>query len=130
MNISYWKVVFRSIKGSIVRFVAILSIIALGVGFFSGLKVTMPSFMLTGDKYIRDHALFDYRLISTIGFTDEDIDKIKTTEGVRACEGAFFADTFASRFRAGNTQKDEIIDVVRFHTITEGVNVLELEEGR
>lgn len=130
MNISYWKVVFRSIKGSIVRFVAILSIIALGVGFFSGLKVTMPSFMLTGDKYIRDHALFDYRLISTIGFTDEDIDKIKTTEGVRACEGAFFADTLASRFRAGNTQKDEIIDVVRFHTITEGVNILELEEGR
>ncbi len=130
MNLSYWKVVFRSIKGSLVRYLAILAIIGLGVGFFSGLKVTMPSFMLTGDRYIKKYQLFDYRVLSTVGFTREDIEKIKDQDGIRAAEGSFFSDTLASRLKKGKTNKDDIVNVVRFHTLTSGVNELDIIEGR
>ena len=130
MNLSYWKVVFRSIKGSLVRFIAILAIIALGVGFFSGLRVTMPSFMCTGDKYIKEHELFDFRLISTIGFTKEDIEEISSVEGIRACRGAVFKDALAVTMSQDSSEEPVGYDVVRFHTLTAGVNDLEVEEGR
>ena len=50
------------------RYLAILAIIALGVGFFSGLKVTKPGMVETGNKYLREHNFYDFRLLSSIGF--------------------------------------------------------------
>ncbi len=130
MKRSYWKIVFRCIKGSLMRYLAILSIIALGVGFFAGLKSTMPAFFATGDKYVRDQALFDYRLLSTVGFADEDVEKIDEIEGVRACEGATFQDGLITRQKNKDEGKEDLVYVVRFHTITENVNKLDLIEGR
>ena len=112
------------------RYLAILSIIALGVGFFAGLKSTMPAFFATGDKYVRDQALFDYRLLSTVGFADEDVEKIGGIAGVRACEGATFQDGLITRQKNKDEGKEDLVHVVRFHTITENVNILDLIEGR
>ena len=112
------------------RYLAILAIIALGVGFFAGLKSTMPAFIATGDKYVREQALFDYRVLSTIGFDDSDVEKISELSGVRACEGAVFYDGLVQRLEEGNTEKDEDVEVVRFHSLTESVNCPNLVEGR
>ena len=56
------KTVFREIKGSMGRYLAILSIIALGIGVFTGLKACKPSMIETVSGYVTDHALFDFRL--------------------------------------------------------------------
>ncbi len=112
------------------RYLAILAIIALGVGFFSGLKSTMPAFLATGDKYVRNQALFDYRILSNIGFDDGDVKKIGDLIGVRACEGAVFQDALVTRQKNRIEGKEDIVSVVRFHTITEYVNKLDLIEGR
>ena len=45
------KDVFREIKNSRNRFISIFAIIALGAGFFAGLKVTYPDMLATMDKY-------------------------------------------------------------------------------
>ena len=50
----YVKTILRSIRMTLPRFIAIFAIIALGVGFFAGLKVTTPSFVATADKYVDD----------------------------------------------------------------------------
>ena len=84
---AYWKTVFRSIKNSFARFAAILAIIALGVGFYSGLSLTMPCFLKTGDRFVGDHDLYDLRLISTIGFDDEDIEMMGTLLGHTVTSG-------------------------------------------
>ena len=62
----------REIRGTLGRFLAILGIVALGVGFFAGLKVTQPSMLLTGSEYAEATALYDLRLISTLGLTEEE----------------------------------------------------------
>ena len=62
----YWKLILRSIKDSLPRFLAIFAIICLGVGFFSGLKATTPSFYRTAEEYINGQNMYDFRLISTI----------------------------------------------------------------
>ncbi|MBR3247295.1 MAG: FtsX-like permease family protein [Clostridiales bacterium] len=105
------------------RFIAIFAIIALGVGFFAGLKITTPSMIVTGDKYTKDLALFDFKFLSTIGFTDDDISELgKRTNCV--VEGAYSADCSAY---LGDSKS---ADTVRFLSITDKVNRIRLETGR
>ena len=129
MKKSYWKIVFRCIKGSLMRYLAILAIIALGVGFFAGLKSTMPAFLTTGDKYVKEQALFDFRILSTVGFDEDDAKEIADLPGVRSAEAAVYKDGIVSRKNAQDEEK-ELVSVVRFHTMTEEVNKLDLIEGR
>ncbi len=46
MNRYNLRMLRRSIQGSMGRFLAILAIVALGVGFFAGLKSSQPSLSL------------------------------------------------------------------------------------
>lgn len=119
----YTKTVLRSIRLTLPRFIAIFAIIALGVGFFAGLKVTTPSFVYTANKYTNDNAMFDFKLLSTIGFTDEDIEEIaKQTNCV--VEGAYSSDCVAV------LGERDSASTVRFLSITQNVNKLTLESGR
>ena len=76
----------REIKETIGRFLALLLIIALGVGFFAGLKVTDPAMRTSMNDYLTDRAFFDFRLVSTLGFEGEDIEYIKNHINARAVE--------------------------------------------
>ena len=88
MKQAFRKNIFRTIKKSLGRYMAILAIIALGVGFFSGLKVSKPSMMKTGQEYVRLQNMYDYRLISTWGFEQEEMEQIAKLDGVKLAEGA------------------------------------------
>ena len=119
----YAKIILRSIKMTLPRFLAIFAIIALGVGFFAGLKVTTPSFVYTVDQYSKEYSMFDFKLLSTIGFKDEDIGELTKRTGC-VVEGAYTVDCSAF---LGN---DATSDTVRFLSITNNVNKLKLEAGR
>lgn len=54
MNRSILKNTLRSISKTKGRFLAIFAIIALGSGFFAGVKVTSPDMKLTADTYYKD----------------------------------------------------------------------------
>ena len=82
MKNSLFKSTFREIRGSFGRWIAILAIVALGVGFFSGLKTCKEAFLKTGDTYLDEHVFFDYCLISTLGLEDEDIEALRDIKGV------------------------------------------------
>jgi putative ABC transport system permease protein len=120
----YWKLIFRSIKGSLPRFLAIFAIICLGVGFFTGLKATTPSFYKTAEEYITDTNLYDFRLISTIGFDEDDITRLKASTGADVCTGSVFCDAVVGM------SGEEDLFTVRFQSITEGVNEVTLTAGR
>ena len=51
MKKNYWKMVFRTVKGSFSRFLAIFLITALGVGFLVGLLCTSPDIRSSVDDY-------------------------------------------------------------------------------
>lgn len=119
----YAKTILRSIRMTLPRFLAIFAIIALGVGFFAGLKVTTPSFVATADKYTKDYAMFDFKLLSTIGFTDDDIEELASRTSC-VVEGAYSADCSAYLGESLSA------DTVRFISITENVNKIKMESGR
>lgn len=113
---------FREIKKSFGRYFAILAIIALGVAFFSGLKITQSVMVHSADVYLKDLQFYDYRLVSTLGFTEENVEALAEKEDVRAAEGAISAEILYKD--AGENER-----VIKMHSITKKVNKLKLVAG-
>ena len=51
VNKTYGKSIFRTIRSSLSRFLAILAIVALGVGFFAGLLSSPVDMRISADYY-------------------------------------------------------------------------------
>lgn len=117
------KTAFREIKTSLGRYLAILAIIALGVGFFAGLRVTRTAMISTANHYLKDLAMFDDRILSTLGWTEEDVDAFRKLDGVSAAEGARSADVLC----VGEDGSDMVL---KAHSLTQQVNRLSLQAGR
>ena len=123
MRKAFHKNIFRTIKKSLGRYMAIFAIIALGVGFFTGLKASKPAMMKTGQEYIEDQNLFDYRLLSTWGFDETETAAIGKLQGVQTAEGAVWED-FIYKDAEG---KESCLKAL---SITEQVNQLTVTAGR
>ena len=89
---AFHKDVLRAITHSWSRFLALFVIVALGAGFYSGLRTTAPNMRATADAYYDDTRFFDVRLVSTFGFTDDDVEAIRATEGVGSVMAGYSAD--------------------------------------
>ena len=68
---------FKSIHRTRRRFISILVMAFLGVGFYAGLVATSPDMLDSLDKYVDTSNLYDVSIVSTLGLTDEDVDKVK-----------------------------------------------------
>ncbi len=122
MNRCTFRMLLRSIRRSLGRYLAILAIVALGVGFFAGLKSSYPAMRGTADGYLRRQHFHDFRLLSSLGFSREDEQAFARLEGVAQAEGACFADAFAL-FEGKR-------DVYHWQTLPRRVDVPVLVAGR
>ena len=113
---------FKEIIKGFKRFLSILLIVLLGVGFFAGIKATSPDMKLTLDSYFDDKNVFDVQIISTLGLTSSDIDELKKLELIENAEGTYQTDSIV-------TVGDEQF-VVKIESITNDINELELTNGR
>ena len=118
-----WRTTLREIRATLGRFMAILSIIALGVGFFAGIRSTMPDMQATVEHFFQDGNLFDYRLVSTIGWEEQDVADLRKQEHVRYAEGSHTLDVICEG-------EDETGFVLKTHSIPTNINLLQLTEGR
>ena len=65
--------IFRKIKGNYKRFISLLCMSFLGVGFFAGIKSVGPDMIKTLDEFYDTHEVYDIEVVSTLGLTDKDI---------------------------------------------------------
>ncbi len=70
-----------------------MAIVALGISFFVGIKSASPDMRNTANEYFISQNLLDISVISTIGFTADEVEKIKEIDGVDQVEPVKFADT-------------------------------------
>ena len=113
----------REIRGTFGRFFAIFAIIALGVGFFSGIRITTPVMVHTVDKFYNEHHFFDYRAVSTLGYEEEDVERLRQENDALFAEGAHARDVILEN-ENGDTA------VYRVLSLTKEINTLFLREGR
>lgn len=116
------RTTFREIKGSLGRYLAILLIIALGVGFFAGIKVTKEAMVTTLKEDLDSKNFFDYRILSATLFNSEDVSRFKSLADVNIAEGSIQSDVIVKG------SQDEV--VLTAHMITENLNKIELKSGR
>lgn len=123
MKSNIWKSTFREIKQSFGRFMAIFAITALGVSLFSGLKVIQPAMVKTTDEYFKEKEFYNYRVLSNLGFEQEDLEYLAVQEDVRRAEGIVTFDMLCSL-------EDESEKVVKIYNVPESINDIELLYGR
>lgn len=97
MKNALFKDTFREIRHSLSRFLSIFAIVALGTGFFAGVKATCPDMKITADKYFHDYNLMDIRLVSTMGFNKNDIDAVKKISGINGVSADYSMDAVTER---------------------------------
>lgn len=122
MTPTLWKNIFREIWQSKGRFLSILAIVALGVGFFAGVKGASPTMLKTAEKYYLDSSLMDIRLISTVGFDKNDIKAMEKVDGVTKVAAGYMLDVMVDTDRSA--------EVYRLHSVDSSMNKLNVKDGR
>lgn len=89
MHAAFRKDILRTIKGNLKRFVAIVVITILGTAVFSGLKAGCDDLRTAADDFYDRQQLFDMRVLSTLGITQDDVDTLAGIEGVAHAEGGY-----------------------------------------
>ena len=92
MTRSYRKNIRRTFKHTKSRFIAIFSIIALGVGFLAGLNATPVDMKESMEAYMDDANFYDIRIVSTLGLTDDDVSALSAIDGVKDVQPAYNTD--------------------------------------
>ncbi len=77
----------------------------------------------TVENYLENHAFYDLRLLSTLGFEQEDVELFEQKEDVEAAEGGLSFDIIY-RMEGGNQ------GVARVYSLAERVNTVKLVAGR
>ena len=88
--------ILRTMAGSSKRFVALATICALGVTMLVGLKVACIDLRASADRFFDSQDLFDVRIQSTLGLTDEDVAALSELDGVDVAEGGYTETVYAS----------------------------------
>ena len=113
-----YKLSFTKMRKNIGRFLSVLFIVALGVGFFAGLRETTPDIETTLDNYYDEHNLMDFKIVSTGGLTEDDVTSLKELENVEKVIPSYSVDVLISG------------EEIRVHAIEEEINNVALKEGR
>lgn len=84
--------IIREMRHSFGRFFSTMAIVAIGTAFFAGVKASIPDMKYTADQYYKAYNLMDIRLVSTMGFTDEDVEAIRAVDGLEGVMPAYSMD--------------------------------------
>ena len=82
----------KEIKNTYKRFISILLMAFLGVGFFAGLRAASPDMIDTIDQFYEDNQVYDIQILSTLGLTEADIEELAKVDEVDKVTGSYETD--------------------------------------
>ena len=121
MKKALFKDSVKEIKNTYKRFLSILLMAFLGVGFFAGLRASSPDMVDTIDDYFNSHNVYDVEVLSTLGLTSKDIDELSKVENISEVVGTYETDA---------TMQVENKELVAKVMCVENINKPELIEGK
>ena len=113
---------FKEIIKTRRRFISIMIMAFLGVGFFAGLTASSPDMLDSLDSYTDNNNMYDIRIVSTLGLTDEDISAIKNIDEVENVYGIQTKDSLATI-----SDKENVCKVIEYN---ENINTPEIIYGK
>lgn len=79
----------KEIKNTYKRFISILLMAFLGVGFFAGMRAASPDMVDTIDQYYKKNQVYDIQILSTLGLTNDDIEAISKIDNIETIVGTY-----------------------------------------
>ncbi len=111
----------KEIRNSYKRFISILLMAFLGVGFFAGMRAASPDMISTIDNYFDSQNVYDIQIISTLGLNNDDIKALENIEDIKKAYGGYSQDVLI------NYEDTEIVTKV---FSIDNINKVELIEGK
>lgn len=130
MRKAVFKDFIRNIKGSLGRFFAIMAIVAIGVAFFAGVTASSGDMKHSSDSYYDEYNMNDIRILSSIGFTSQDIDAVSKVYGVKAVYKTNTHDVLVDYDGRENVAHVSGIPVGKASDDDSYINQLRIKEGR
>lgn len=123
MTKTFLKNLFRDIKKTFSRFLSIVIIIAVGVSFYAGVRATSPDMKMSADNYFRKNNFMDFKIVSTLGLTSEDISHLEKEKWAKKVQGSYSLDAVI--------EKDKKSLVVNVNSLSEeeGINKVRMVRG-
>lgn len=118
MIVLLFKNALIKIRKSFGRYVSLLVIILVGVGFFAGIRESAPDITVALNQYTTAHQLMDFQIVSTMGLTDDDVHALKALNGVDSVTPSYSLDAM---------DQDKAI---RIHAIEDSAEPVQLINGR
>lgn len=112
------KNTFIKVKKSFGRFISLLMIVALGVGFFAGIRATTPDVISTIDTYYDEYNLMDFKIVSTMGLTDYDVEELQKLEHVDKVVPSYSLDVLSDG------------EAIKIHALENEINQVTLIDGK
>jgi len=109
----------KEITNTFKRFLSLLLIVLLGVGFFAGIRVTSPDMRNTLDKTFDEYEAMDIQVLSTLGITQKDVEELEKIEDVEKVEDSYSTDAIVE---IGETE-----EVVKLMALSKEMN--KVKEG-
>ena len=121
--------IYRTIRGSLKRFLSIVVITALGVSVMCGLKAGCEDLCDSVDAYFDQQNVYDINVQSTYGLTDDDLAAIQEVDGVETAEGIYAETAYTA---VGTTRERVVVQSLSKENIDQPVLVngdFEVPEG-
>lgn len=124
MGKTFFKNLFRDIKNTPSRFISIVIIIAVGVAFYSGVRTTSPAMKTSADHYFEEKNFMDFKMISTLGVTDNDLAEIKKQKNIKDAKASYSLDAVIEK------DDKQLVINVNSQPEDDGINDIEIIDGR
>ncbi len=112
----------RKIKNNLRRFLTLAVLSCLGVLVFVGIKMSKPDMIESLDTYYKSHNVYDLKIISTLGLTEDDVDSISKLDSRLKVYGSHSKD-----MQFYTETKSAVIKVME---LTNDINTIIVQEGR
>ena len=112
--------IYRTIRGSLKRFLSIVVITALGVSVMCGLKAGCEDLCDSVDAYFDQQNVYDINVQSTYGLTGDDIAAIQEVDGVETAEGIYTETAYTA---VGTTRERVVVQSLSKENIDQPVLV-------
>ena len=122
MKTKLLKHIFMKIKDNYKRFLSLICMAFLGVGFYAGIQSSSPDMLKTLDNFYDENNVYDISIISNVGLTEDDLLKLSKIKNVELAINIQEKDTYL--------EIEENNYVVKLIEYNSQMNNVYIKEGR
>ena len=116
------KHIFMKIKDNYKRFLSLLCMALLGVGFYAGIQAASPDMLKTLDTFYDENNVYDIEVVSNFGLTKADIKELSKIKNIEKVVGTYSKDVYLN---LNNKQY-----VLKLIGLNKKINNIYIEKGR